>query len=273
MSLAVANELKEVTDLAGLQNIRARITRISRETQSVNYRIGIADSNISQQIQKLNSQKTVYNLRNNIPSAVEKLVQSIANGTMNIEEANEIIAQEAERRVSLTEKSKFSLSKEQQERQVTIQVRTLLSERGDTYSIKDPNKALEQLSQLSKKDVEKSQLFKIVAQNLLAQRRYDELSAFCDQYIKLRRFDEVESEMSRSAREKKKEIAYKKIGDMVVDRIKSPSNKQEDEVFMKLLKDKLTEGNIAPTRIKLGRIKGGSKEITLAEIMPQIRNR
>ena len=70
------------------------------------------------------------------------------------------------------------------------------------------------------------------------QRRYDELSAFCDQYIQLRRFDEVESEMSRSAREKKKEIAYKKIGDMVVDRIKSPSNKQEDEVFMKLLKDK-----------------------------------
>ena len=148
-----------------------------------------------------------------------------------------------------------------------------MSERGDTYSIKDPNKALEQLSQLSKKDVEKSQLFKIVAQNLLAQRRYDELSAFCDQYIHLRRFDEVESEMSRSAREKKKEIAYKKIGDMVVDRIKSPSNKQEDEVFMKLLKDKLTEGNIAPTRIKLERIKGGSKEITLAEIMPQIRNR
>ena len=79
--------------------------------------------------------------------------------------------------------------------------------------------------------------------------------------------------MSRAAREKKKEIAYKKIGDMVVDRIKSPSNKQEDEVFMKLLKDKLTEGNIAPTRIKLERIKGGSKEITLAEIMPQIRNR
>ena len=167
MSLAVANELKEVTDLAGLQNIKARITRISRETQSVNYRIGIVDSNISQQIQKLNSQKTVYNLRNNIPSAVEKLVQSIANGTMNIEEANEIIAQEAERRVSLTEKSRFSLSKEQQERQVTIQVRTLLSERGDTYSIKDPNKALEQLNQLSKKDVGKSQLFKIVAQNLL----------------------------------------------------------------------------------------------------------
>ena len=111
MSLAVADELKEVTDLAGLQNIRARITRISRETKSVNYRIGVADSNISQQIPKLNSQKAAYNLRNNIPPAVEKLVQSIANGTMNIEEANEIIAQEAERRVSLTGKSKFSLSK------------------------------------------------------------------------------------------------------------------------------------------------------------------
>lgn len=208
MSLAVADELKEVTDLAGLQNIRARITRISRETKSVNYRIGVADSNISQQIQKLNSQKAAYNLRNNIPPAVEKLVQSI---TMNIEEANEIIAQEAERRVSLTGKSKFSLSKEQQERQVTIQARTLLSERGDTYSIKDPNKALEQLSQLSKKDVEKSQLFKIVAQNLLAQRRYDELSAFCDQYIQLRRFDEVESEMSKSAREKKKKLHIRKL--------------------------------------------------------------
>ena len=61
---------------------------------------------------------------------------------MNIEEANEIIAQEAERRVSLTGKSKISLSKEQQERQVIIQARTLLSERGDTYSIKDPTQKI-----------------------------------------------------------------------------------------------------------------------------------
>lgn len=272
MSLALSDELKEVTDLDGLQNIRARIARISRETKSANYRIGVVDSNISQQIQKINLQRATYNLRNNISPAIEALIKSTANGTMNIEEANKIIDQESERRIKSGVKSKFSLSKEQQKRQVTIQIRTLLSERGDIYPIQDPNKALEDLSQLSK-DVDRRQLFNIVAQNMLAQRRYDELATFCDQFIQTKRFDEVESEISKTAREKKKEIAYKKIGDMVVDRIKTSSNEQEDEIFIKLLKDKLTKENIALTKIKLGRIKGGSKEITLAEIMPQIRNR
>ena len=122
-------------------------------------------------------------------------------------------------------------------------------------------------------DIAQSQVFKIVAQNLLAQRKYDELSSFCDQFIRVRRFGEEEPEMSKVAREKKKDIIFKKIGDMVVDRINMPSDKKEDQIFMNLLTTKMKEENVSPSRIKLGRNKSGSKEITLSEIMPQTRNR
>lgn len=272
LNLATAEIIKTPQDLESLQELRTRLNKITKIASTTNYRITSVDSNISQQIQKINTQKATYNLRHNISPAVESIIKSIVEGTVDTEKVSQIIEQEAEKRVNEGNKTRFALNKEQQKRQVIIQTRTLLSEQGDAYPIQDPNQAMEQIKLVST-DIAQSQVFKIVAQNLLAQRKYDELSSFCDQFIRVRRFGEEEPEMSKVAREKKKDIIFKKIGDMVVDRINMPSDKKEDQIFMNLLTTKMKEENVSPSRIKLGRNKSGSKEITLSEIMPQTRNR
>ena len=103
----------------------------------------------------------------NIPSLI---IKSLANWNIDIQRANEIIDEEAKKRVANKPKTKFSLNEEQERRQILIQIRTAIEEKADKFRIQNPETAVLQLQQLCGGKIEQS--VRTVVMNLIEQKDF-----------------------------------------------------------------------------------------------------
>ncbi len=67
----------------------------------------------------------------------------------------EMQSQEAQRRVDSAPNTRFALTKERQEKQVEIQIRTIISEQGHKYPITNPGAAITNLMALFQKEIKR----------------------------------------------------------------------------------------------------------------------
>lgn len=213
---------------------------------------------------QLRTAKTMYNIRNNISPEIEDLLRSISDNTFDLEVARKTIAKEAQRRVDNSPKTTFAIPLDRQKRQVEIQISTLISEQGTKYPITNPGLAINNLMQLfSERDKENS--FRRVIENLNSQRKYDEAKELCSKYIVKRSFDSEEPSMSKTARSLYRNVILTQIGNMIMDQVRKPSNREEDTTFMNLLEEKMSKERITPAQIVID-ITPGGKKIYLKDI-------
>lgn len=222
-------------------------------TSSVNTRI-------NNKIMKLAKQEAINKLRNNIPTRVQTIVTDIANGTLNIEEAKQVIEEEANKQVQNNPNNKFSLTTEQQRNKIYMQIRDRLMENPEEYVIQNPEVAITQLQELCRGDLQ--QAIRAVTKNLIGRKEFEQAKDICKKYSR----GGIESEVYQYMRILRKEIRDAEVSDMVLKGIHMQGTIEKENKYFEFIERGLNSGNIDLKTISLGKTKDESRTITLQDI-------
>ena len=256
---------KKTTDIKKLIELKKKITpEMARE----NLLISNIKGRIENKITTINSKVMQYEMRNNVSPEIRGIVIDIAEGTINMQEAQQTILKEAHKRVEEAKKAtngRVALSEQQYERQIAIQIRTLLSEQGNDYRIKDVKNSMQVLSEFPEK-IPSSQAFRVVVDNLASQEKFKQAIDLCDSNISRMTFEGGETLISQAARSKKREIALRQIGSMIKEKIENKVSDEDDQMFMSLLERRLENEKIRLDAIQIGKDSSQTKSIRLSDI-------
>lgn len=263
LATAIEHAANQTSDINELLHLSKQLPSSERNTS--HFYASAIKSKLDNRITQLRTAQTMYNIRNNVSPEIENVLRSIADNTFDLQTAREAISQEAQRRVDSAPNTIFALTKERQEKQVEIQIRTIISEQGHKYPIVNPGAAITNLMELfSERDKENS--FAKVIENLTSQEKYEEAKELCSKYISRRSLDEEESSMSRRARQAYKGVVLIQIGNMITEQLQKPSNPEQDTIFMELLEEHLQKERLPLKQVVIGTTASGGKKITLDDI-------
>ena len=264
-SQLIEEKAKKTTDIEELRELKKKITpEMARE----NLLISNIKGRIENKITTINSKVMQYEMRNNVSPEIREIVIAIAEGTLNMQEAQQTILKEAHKRVEEAKKAnngRVALSEQQYERQIAIQIRTLLSEQGNDYRIKDVKNSMQVLSEFPEK-IPSSQAFRVVVDNLASQEKFKQAIELCNSNISRMTFEGGETLVSQTARSKKREIALRQIGSMIKEKIESKVSDEDDQMFMSLLEKRLEDEKIRLDAIQIGKDSSQTKSIRLSDI-------
>lgn len=245
----------ELEELKGLE--RKLTMGMQQNNQIV---VGAVRSRIGNKISKIIQQKAIDRIRNDIPEDIEFIIREIAKGTLDVQIANEIIDKEAKKRMKGKPKNKFSLTEEQEKRQILIQIRTVLIEKSEQYHIENPEKTILQIKELCGGELE--QAIRTVVKNLTNVKDFERAKEVCN------RFSSKDNErlLPTCIRDLRKQIRNDEISDIVLKGINMKGTEREERTYFELIEKGLKMGNIKLGAVSLGKSQDGLKNITLADI-------
>ena len=222
--------------------------------------VGAIKTKISNKILKIQQQETIEKIRNNIPIGIEQIIRGIASDKLNIQAANAIIDEEARKRIENKSKNKFSLTQEQERKQILIQIKTVLAEKSKQYNIENPEKAITQIQELCGGDT--GQSLRTVIKNLIGSKKYNKAKEICDKFSD----NDKESQNSIYIKRLRNEIRNAEISDIVMRVINANGTIEEERACIELIENGLKIGNVKPRAVYLGKNQDGSRSITLEDI-------
>lgn len=222
--------------------------------------IGAVKERISNKILNLNQKQAISRIRNNVSESLQNVITDLAQGTLDIESTNAIIEEEAKKRVEGKPKTLFSLTEEQEKRQILIQIRTVLAEQADKYHIENPMITIAQLQALCGGEIE--QAIKTVVNNITISKDFETARQICDIYISQNK----ESNLYRPLQILKREVRSAEISGFVLNGLKNQQTPEEDSAYISLIEREMRLGNIRMEAISLGQSHDGKKNITLADV-------
>lgn len=251
----------ETTDIEKLKFLKKKLNSNLFQNYYSTISEGVK-SKINRKIQKNLDQTILDKIKNGISENILEIVRDLSEGTLDIESANEIINEEAKRRVQSKVKNKFSLTEEQERNQILFQIRTALEERIEQYSITNPETTIYQLHNLSGDSLNQS--VSSVINNLINSRSFEKAKKV---YAKFETESQTD-EYSESMVSIKKRIRNAEIGDMVLRGINENGNAMQDANYFKLIEKGLKTGNVNMKTISLGKSQSGLRNITLDDVWP-----
>lgn len=247
----------QTTDIEELRKLDKKLTLEMTKRNPI--AVATVKNIISNRILEIQTQKAIKKIKEDVPIDIENIIKSIANDTLNLEEAKEIINEEVKKRKENKPKNKFVVTEKQERNQILVQIRKLLKENPEKYHINNPNKAIIQIQKLCGGEIE--QAIGDVVQNLLNEKRFDDAMLIYESLSKDK--DIVDFKYKRKL---KNEIENAKIGNKIMEIINSDYTVEEDKAYYGLIKSKLERDNIKLSSIKLGKSQNGLKNITLKDI-------
>lgn len=230
------------------------------------YGVGSAEGYIRNKIARIQQQTLMDNIRNNISADIEKIIEDLANGEIDIQCANEAVEAEARRKVESSKGSKFGLTLDGQRRQILTQIHTALKEKADKYVIKSSTQAINDLTQLG--ETSQIQAVNIVTQNLCGRKEYSRALAICDISCK-----NLNEEGVRQIRLLKRQIKSAKFGDLAQKMLTGTKSIEEREAEYENLKTAMKVEDIKPSQILIGKINDGSVQVYLNKILVDEKQR
>ena len=224
-------------------------------------------SEIENKILKINQQKAIDKIRNDVPENVELIIKSLAKGTLDINKADQIIEKEAEKRIESKSKNKFALTKEQEKNQILMQIRTGLMEKSEQYNIENPEKTIMLMEELNNGKIELA--VRTVVKNLINRKEFEKAKEVCKKFSS----KDKESSLSIYIRDLKKKIRNNEIGDFVLRGINMKGTPEEKSKFIELIEKGIRQKNINLDAVPLGKSQDGLKNITLADIWTDEKER
>ncbi len=221
-----------------------------------------AQNKIDSKITKIVTEKAIYKLRYDVSDEIKKIITDIADGNLDVSEAQKIIQQEAEKKYRKLPESNFKGSLEQQREQVIMQIRAILTDRPKEFPIRLPQKAIEQLDLLTD-NINHNQSVSTVVKNLYNSGRIEIAKQLVDTEIK-RKNDYM------FYRGLKREIIFHEVGEMVLDYINNPHSIEEDNTFIDLLEQRLRAEKISLSSISIGQNVNTGRKISLADIWYEV---
>lgn len=258
----VQSQTEEVEELKKLE--RKLTFEIQKNNQIL---IGTVKSKIENKILKINQQKAIDKIRNDVPENVELIIKSLAKGTLDINKADQIIEKEAEKRIESKLKNKFALTKEQEKNQILMQIRTGLMEKSEQYNIENPEKTIMLMEELNNGKIELA--VRTVVKNLINRKEFEKAKEVCKKFSS----KDKESSLSIYIRDLKKEIRNNEIGDFVLRGINMKGTPEEKSKFIELIEKGIRQKNINLDAVPLGKSQDGLKNITLADIWTDEKER
>ena len=230
------------------------------------YGVGSAERYIRNKIARIQQQTLMDNIRNNISADIEKIIEDLANGEIDIQCANETVEAEARRKVESSRGSKFGLTLDGQRRQILIQIHTALREKADEYIIKSPSKAIKGLIELGGAD--SIQAVTIVTQNFIERKEYGRALAICEMSFKSPSDEEM-----RQVQLLKRQIKAARLGDLARRMLSSEKSLEEREAEYETLKTAMKMEGINASQILIGKTNSGNIPIYLSKILVDEKQR
>ena len=259
---AVEYEHYDVDDIEELQRLDRKITGTMVSENPIS--VGAVKTKISSKITAIRQQQAIDRIRNDIPISIISVISNLASGNIDMQKANAIIDEEAKRRVESKPKTRFSLTEEQERRQILIQIRTAITEKADKFHIQNPERAVLQIQELCGGEL--GQSIRAVVKNLTAKKDYEAAKSICDKFSRQSKDEETESEHTKYIRGLRNEIRNAEISDIVMTAINMNGTPEEERAYFELIEKGLRMGNVRLSAISLGKSKDGVKSITLADI-------
>lgn len=262
----IVKKLTDAVDIAqlqteDLQELKILEKKLTTKMQQNNpIYVGAVKSRIENKILKINQQKAIDKIRNGVNENVELIIKSLAKGTLDINKADQIIEEEAEKRTESKPKNKFTLTKEQEKNQILMQVRTGLMEKSEQYNIENPEKTIMLMEELNKGKIELA--VRTVVKNFINRKEFDKAKDVCEKFSS----KDKESSLSIYIRDLKKEIRNNEIGDFILKGINMKGTPEEESKFIELIEKGIRQKNIKLESVLLGKSQDGLKNITLADI-------
>lgn len=222
--------------------------------------VGAIRTKISNKILKIQQQNAIEKIRNNIPIEIEQIIRDIASDKLNIQTANAIIDEEAKKRIENKSKNKFTLTQEQERKQILIQIKTVLAEKSKQYNIENPEKAIAQIQELCGGDT--GQSLRTVIKNLIGSKKYNKAKEICDKFSD----NDKESQNLIYIKRLRNEIRNAEISDIVMRVINTNGTIEEERACIELIEKGLKIGNVKPRAVYLGKNQDGSRSITLEDV-------
>lgn len=258
---AIEYEQYDVDNIEELQKLDRKLTGSMIKENPIF--VGAIKNRISTRITAMQQQQAIDRIRNDIPISIISVISDLASGNIDMQKANAIIDEEAKRRVESKTKTRFSLTEEQERRQILIQIKTGIREKADKFNIQNPEKTVLLIQQLCGGELVQS--ISIVVKNLIAKKDFKTAKSICDKFSRQSKDEDTESEYTKYIRGLKNEIRNAEISDIVMTAI-NMNGTVEERAYFELLEKGLREGNVKLTAISLGKSKDGRKSITLADI-------
>ena len=255
---AINLKVAECDDIQELQDLLKMITeKMSRESQIF---VGGLKSSISNKIMKLQQQQRIDKMRNDVPMNIGLVIQALVSGKINIQSAIEIIDEEAKKRVDNSPKSRFALSEEAQRRQILMQIKTVLVEKGATYAIQVPEIVIGQLQELC--GIGQEEAIRIVVRNCIVRKDYKMARDICDK-------NDIKNEYGftvKSIASLRDEIIHAEFADIVLEGMNNARTHQDEKAYIDMIQKAIASGQIRLTGVKLGKSVDGMRDVTLADI-------
>ena len=262
----VIKKLAEAIDIAQAQSDELEELKVlerkltMKMQQNAQIVVGAVKSRIGNKISKITQQRAIERIRNDIPEDIEFIIKELANGTLDMQLANEIIDEKTKERIENKPKTRFSLTEEQEKRQILIQIRTVLMEKSEKYYIENPEKTVMLIQELCGGELE--QAIGIVVKNLISIKDFERAKEVCDSFSS----KDSQTSILVYIRRLRKQIRNDEISNIVLKAINMTGTEREERVCLELIEKGLKMGNVKLDAVSLGKSQDGLRTITLADI-------
>lgn len=248
----------QTDDIDELKKLERKLT--AKMIQNNQIDVGAVRSRIRNKILKIQHQTAIDRIRSSVPTNIEAIIRDIALGELDIQKANNIINEEAKKRVEGKSKNRFALTQEQERKQILIQIKTILAEKAEQYHIENPEKTVMQIQELCGGGLEQS--IRTVVKNLTSIKKFDRAKELCDNFSS----KDKESPISTHIRRLRKEIRNEEIGYIVLKGINMNGTIEDEKACIELIEKGLKMGNVKLGAISLGKSQDRSRNITLEDL-------
>lgn len=246
---AIRQKAERTNDIEELEKLSRKITpKICKESL-----MGSSGTKtlIQTKISKIKQEKFIRQLKENVPKEIKQVVKELADGTLDVDKANETINNEAKRRVKKSPKGSFALTEERHRNQILMQINTALKEKGEKYPIKDLKAATEKLVQLE--NLDQLQVAEITAKNAISRKKFATAKAICSIFASRVREDE-----SKHIDSLRKQVKLAELGEMAKSMLTNCKTYKQQEEYYNLLEATMKAEGISPNQIPIGKNDSGN---------------
>ena len=212
----------ETDDIEELRDLADKITLKMANENPIS--VGSVRSRIINRITAKEKQEVFENIKKDIPISIVEIIQNLVNGRIQLENAKEIIDEEAEKRVQSRPVNKFTLTKQQHKKQILSSITLNLVQNANQYHIKNPNTMVLQLQKLTEGNLDDA--IRVVINNLLARKEFEEAKKLWDNFYKK---DNVQP-IGQDVMYLKKQIRNAEFSEVVLRAIKMEENREEEKL-------------------------------------------
>lgn len=247
LGMAVKYAAMQTDDIEELKMLKSKISIEMIKEDPI--ALGSVVSIISDKIARLKKEE----IKQEIPKSINDLIEAVADGSLDIEEAKELINKELS-------KSGTTFGKEQERKQYLIYIADSLMKSASKYYIVDPETTTRKIQELS--DGESQNALRIVMTNLIERKEYSRAKEFCQKLLE----KESDKSIVRVLANLKKEIENKELANFVLNVINNPIESKKEQQYFEYIKREINLGKIKPSSISLGKAQDGTRNITLADV-------